>query len=40
MAWFSSGIREFWSHLKSLPDAETSLDRSSNQGISVTYKRR
>ena len=40
MAWFSGGIREFWSHLKSLPDANTTIDRSSNQGISVTYKRR
>ena len=39
-AWFSRGIREFWSHLQSLPDADTTIDRSSSEGIAITYKRR
>ena len=35
-----SGIREFFAHLNTLPDAEkTTIDRSSREGISVTYKR-
>ena len=39
-AWFSSGTREFLAHLKSLPDAtETTIDRSSSEGISITCKR-
>ena len=39
--WFAgSGIREFLAHLNTLPDAEkTTIDKSSNEGISVTYKR-
>ena len=38
--WFvGSGIREFLAHLKTLPDAETTIDTSSREGISVTYKR-
>jgi predicted O-methyltransferase YrrM len=33
------GIREFLSHLKTLPDAETTFDTSSREGISISYKR-
>lgn len=33
------GISEFLAHLKTLPDAETTIDRSSREGISITYKR-
>ena len=33
------GAREFLSHVKSLPDAETSIDSSSSEGISISYKR-
>ncbi|HXW08899.1 MAG TPA: class I SAM-dependent methyltransferase [Vicinamibacterales bacterium] len=33
------GIRDFLAHLKTLPDAETTIDRSSRAGISITYKR-
>jgi hypothetical protein len=35
-----SGAREFLSHLKTLPDAETTIDTSSSEGISISYKRR
>ena len=39
--WFvGGGIREFLAHLKTLPGAETTIDRSSRAGISITYKRR
>ena len=34
-----SGIREFLAHLKALPDGETTIDRSSREGISITCKR-
>ena len=38
--WFvGSGAREFLSHLKTLPDAETTIDTSSSEGISISYKR-
>ena len=33
------GIGEFLAHLKSLPDAETTIDTSSSAGISISYKR-
>jgi predicted O-methyltransferase YrrM len=32
------GIGEFLAHLKTLPDGETTIDRSSSEGISITYK--
>jgi len=32
------GIAEFLAHLKTLPDAETTVDTSSREGISITYK--
>jgi hypothetical protein len=35
----AGGIGEFLTHLKTLPDAETTIDRSSSAGISITYKR-
>jgi predicted O-methyltransferase YrrM len=34
-----AGIAEFLAHLETLPDAETTIDRSSSAGVSVTYKR-
>jgi predicted O-methyltransferase YrrM len=34
------GIAEFLAHLKTLPDAETTVDTSSREGISITYKTR
>jgi len=33
------GIGEFLAHLKTLPDAETTIDASSREGISISYKR-
>ena len=33
------GIGEFLAHLKTLPDAETTFDRSSRAGISISCKR-
>jgi predicted O-methyltransferase YrrM len=33
------GIGEFLSHLKTIPDAETTFDASSRAGISISYKR-
>jgi len=33
------GAREFLAHLKTLPDAETTIDTSSSEGISISYKR-
>jgi predicted O-methyltransferase YrrM len=36
----STGIREFLAHLKTLPGAATTIDRSSSEGISITYKPR
>ncbi len=38
--WIAGSTREFLAHLKTLPGAETMIDRSSREGISVTYKRR
>ncbi len=35
----SGGIREFLDHLKTVPDAETTIDRGSNAGLSITFKR-
>jgi predicted O-methyltransferase YrrM len=35
-----AGVREFLAHLKTLPDATTTTDRSSREGISITCKRR
>lgn len=35
----SRGAAEFLEHLKTLADAETTIDRSSSAGISITYKR-
>lgn len=35
----AGGIREFLAHLKTLPDAETTFDTSSREGISISYKR-
>jgi caffeoyl-CoA O-methyltransferase len=34
------GISEFLAHLKTLPDAETTIDTSSREGISISYKRK
>lgn len=36
---FMSGIREFLDYLESLPDMETTIDRSSRSGISISYKK-
>lgn len=33
-----SGIEDFLDHLKTVPNAETSIDRSSSSGISITCK--
>jgi len=35
-----AGIREFLDHLETVPDAQTTIDRSSSAGISITYKTR
>ena len=35
----SGGIREFLDHLKTVPNAETTIDRGSNAGLSITFKR-
>jgi caffeoyl-CoA O-methyltransferase len=35
----TGGISEFLTHLKTLPDAETTFDRSSRAGISISCKR-
>jgi len=34
-----SGIREFLDYLDGLPDMETTIDRSSGSGISISYKK-
>lgn len=34
-----AGIREFLAHLKTVPNAETTIDRGSNAGLSITFKR-
>jgi caffeoyl-CoA O-methyltransferase len=35
-----TGIQEFLDHLKTIPDAKTTIDRSSSAGLSITYKPR
>lgn len=37
--WAGGGARTFLAHLKTLPDAETTIDTSSREGISISYKR-
>jgi hypothetical protein len=32
------GIREFLDYVQSLPNFETTIDRSSSSGISISYK--
>lgn len=40
VSWrFSSGIEEFFDYVESLPNFETTIDRSSNEGISISYKK-
>jgi predicted O-methyltransferase YrrM len=43
LTWVSpamgGGIGEFLAHVRTLPDAATTIDTSSSQGISITYKR-
>jgi predicted O-methyltransferase YrrM len=34
-----AGIREFLNHVRSQPDYQTSIDRSSSSGISISYKK-
>jgi caffeoyl-CoA O-methyltransferase len=34
-----SGIREFLDHLKTVPDADTTIDRSSSAGLSISFKK-
>jgi caffeoyl-CoA O-methyltransferase len=34
-----SGIQEFLDRVRALPDGETSIDRSSSAGLSITFKR-
>ena len=34
------GIAEFLAHLKTVPDADTTVDKSSSEGISISCKRR
>lgn len=36
---YMSGIREFLDYLDSLPNMETTIDRSSSSGISISYKK-
>jgi caffeoyl-CoA O-methyltransferase len=35
-----TGIRQFLAHLEALPDAATTIDKSSREGISITCKKR
>jgi predicted O-methyltransferase YrrM len=37
--WVGQGIREFLAHLKTLPDAVTTIDNTSRAGISISCKR-
>jgi caffeoyl-CoA O-methyltransferase len=37
--WIARGIREFLAHLKTLPDAVTTIDKTSREGISISCKR-
>ena len=34
-----NGISEFLTHVRALPDGETTIDTSSSAGVSITYKR-
>lgn len=34
-----SGIQEFLDHIQSLPDMETTIDKSSSSGVSISYKK-
>jgi len=36
--WVGRGIREFLAHLKTLPDAVTTIDKTSREGISISCK--
>lgn len=36
----ADGIEEFLAHLKTLPDGDTTINTSSREGISITFKRR
>jgi hypothetical protein len=33
------GIQEFLDRVRALPDGQTSIDRSSSAGLSITFKR-
>jgi caffeoyl-CoA O-methyltransferase len=35
----AEGVAEFLAHLRSLPDADTTIDKSSGAGISISFKR-
>ena len=35
----TQGIGEFLDHLETLPDASTTINRASSEGISITFKR-
>ena len=35
----AEGVAEFLAHLRALPDAETTIDKSSGAGISISFKR-
>lgn len=37
--WVGAGIREFLAHLETLPDAVTTIDKTSRAGISISCKR-
>ena len=37
--WVGRGIRDFLAHLKTLPDAVTTIDKTSGEGISISCKR-
>ncbi len=37
--WVGRGIRDFLAHLKTLPDAVTTIDKTSREGISISCKR-
>ena len=39
-SFVGAGVREFLADLKTLPDGDTTMDRSSREGISITCKRR
>ena len=37
--FFYSGIKEFLDYVRSRPDCQPSIDRSSSSGISISYKK-